>query len=270
MRYENPTTKALNWRKTWFFLADDIQFVMLARLTSTASVPVFSVLDQRKHVGDVFVSGVASTSGNYTGASSLWHGGVGYTFNTSNPSTSLSVQLGPRTGSWQTIGTSKEPLANVDIFAAWLSHSDLTASISYAIYPGTSSFSAFNQKAQASKLQLIRNDGSISALLDATHSTAMIAYWVDAGGSVAVPSPTGNAPLTVKSTGSTLVILHLDTWKVTVSEPTQTLTTVTLTFTLGSGSTPAGWTGSSKTKTLDVSLPTGAQIGDSVTLSLPA
>jgi hypothetical protein len=269
MRYETPSSKALNWRKTWFFLEDDVQFVMLARLTSTNPVPVFSVLDQRKHVGDVFVSGVASESGNYTAATSLWHGGVGYVFNASNPAATLSVQLGSRTGSWAPLGTSGQPNTTVDIFAAWLNHTDLTQPVSYGIYPATSTLGAFQTKAQASDLQVVRNDGSISALLDVVHNTLMLAYWETAGGSEKVPSPVaGNAPLTVASTGNSLVIVRLDTWSVTVADPTQTLSNVTVTFTLGSGETPAGWSGTSKTKVLNFALPQGGVAGASVTLTL--
>lgn len=214
----------------------------------------------------MFINGLSSPAGNFTSASSLWHGSVGYTFNVSNPGTSLSVQLGPRTGSWQTIGTSPEPPSNVDLFAAWLNHSDPSASSSYTVYPATT-LSSFQQKSQASNLQAIRNDGSISALLDITHKTAMIVYWVDAGGSVSVPSTVGNAPVTVKSTGSAAVIVRLDSWLVTVSDPTQTLTSLTLNFTLGSGSIPTGW-GSARFKVLTIDLPTGGLAGSSLTLPL--
>lgn len=266
MRYETPTTKTLNWRKTWFFLEDDVQFVMLARLTSTTTAPLFSVLDQRRRSGDVFVNGVTTQSGNYTSAVSLWHGGIGYAFNASNPSTSLSLQLGTRTGSWQSIGTAPDPPATVDLFAAWLNHDDPNSSMSYAVYPGSTLLS-FQQRSQASRLQAIRNDGSISALLDATHQTAMIIYWVDAGGSVTIPSTTGNAPVAVKSTGSAAVIIRTNSWVITVSEPTQTLTTLTLNFTLGSGSIPSAW-GSSRFKVLTLDLPTGGFAGSSITRSL--
>ncbi|KAF8078588.1 polysaccharide lyase family 8 protein [Lyophyllum atratum] len=245
MRYETPTTKTLNWRKTWFFLEDDVQFVMIARLASTTTAPLFSVLDQRRRSGGVFVNGAAALSGNYTSAVSLWHGGVGYAFNASNPSTSLSLQLGARTGSWQAIGTAPDPPATVDLFAAWLNHSDPNSSTSYTIYPGTT-LSSFQQKAEASQLQAIRNDGR---------------------GSVGIPSTTGNAPVTVKSTGSAALIIRMDTWIVTVSEPTQTLTTLTLNFTLGSGSIPSSW-GSSRFKVLTVDLPAGGLAGSSVTRSL--
>lgn len=269
MRYETPTTKTLNWRKTWFFLENDVQFVMVARITSTTTSPVFSVLDQRKHSGDVFVDGVLASSGNFTTAGSLWHGGVGYTFNTSNPATSLSVQAGSRSGSWQDIGSSAAPTAVVDMFAAWLNHVDTAASISYATYPATT-LSSFQQKAQGSNLQAIRNDGSISALLDVNNNVAMLVFWVDAGGSVSVPSTTpGGAPVTVKSNGSANVILRLDEWTVTASDPTQTLTTLALNFTLGSGSVPAGW-GAGGTKTLMFNLPVGGLAGSSVTQPLPS
>lgn len=266
MRYETPTTKTLNWRKTWFFLEDDVQFVMVAKLTSISSAPVFSVLDQRRHSGDVFVDGIVASSGNFTSVASLWHGGVGYSFNASNPSTSLSLQLGARTGSWQAIGTSPQPPSTVDLFAAWLNHTDLTSSMSYAIYPATT-LASFQQKSQASKIQSIRNDGSISALLDITHHTAMVIYWDDVGGSVDVPSMTGIAPVTITSTGNAAVIVRTDTWVVTVSDPTQTLTLLTLNFTFGPGPTPPIW-GPSRFKAWTVNLPTGGIAGSSVSQSL--
>lgn len=268
MRYETPTTKTLNWRKTWFFLEDDVQFVMVARLESTTTAPVFSVLDQKRRSGDVLVDGVSRGSGNYTGVGTLWHAGVGYAFNTSTPSVSLSLQLGSRTGAWSSISASKAPPVTVDLFAAWLNHGDLSVPVSYTIYPSTSTSSAFQQKVAATQLRSVRNDGSISALLDVNHRTAMIVYWVAAGGSVSIPSPTGNAPITVASNGNANLILHMDTWSVTLSDPTQTLSTVTVTFTLGSGTTPAGW-GTAKTKSVTFSLPSGGQAGKSVTQTLP-
>ncbi|THH13551.1 hypothetical protein EW146_g6685 [Bondarzewia mesenterica] len=57
MRYTNPYTDALSWQKAWFFLADDVQHVMVSNLMSTSDAPVYSVLDQRLHVGPVFVNG---------------------------------------------------------------------------------------------------------------------------------------------------------------------------------------------------------------------
>ena len=48
MSYTNPITHAMSWQKTWFFLDNDVQYVMLNGVTSTSDAPVFSVLDQRR------------------------------------------------------------------------------------------------------------------------------------------------------------------------------------------------------------------------------
>jgi len=47
MRYYNPFTHSLKWQKAWFFLENDIQFVMVNNLSSNNSAPLYSVLDQR-------------------------------------------------------------------------------------------------------------------------------------------------------------------------------------------------------------------------------
>lgn len=265
MRYENPTSKALNWRKTWFFLNNDVQFVMLAKITSTTTAPVFSVLDQKRQDGPVYVNGVQSTSGNYSTATTLWHAGVGYAFNTTlNPVTSLSVSLTTSTGSWSSISTSSQPPVTVNLFAAWLNHIDTTAAISYSVFPATT-LASFQSKAAASQLRAVRNDGSISAILDATNNVAMIVYWVAAGGSVTIPSATsGVAPLTVKTNGNSAIILNLNAWKITVSDPTQLLSSVLVTLSLGSGTIPSGWTSSSRALNVTVTLPTDGTIGSSV------
>ena len=179
MRYETPSTKQLNWRKTWFFLVsgteqltdrrteiicdsqpNDVQHVMVARITSTTDAPVFSVLDQRKLSGAITVDGKTVTNGNFSGVSTLFHGDVGYAFNSSNNAVSLSVQSGERTGSWSSISTSTQPDETVDLFSAWLAHSDLTAPVDYTVYPATTA-SSFASKAQ-NPPTVIRNDGSIS------------------------------------------------------------------------------------------------------------
>jgi hypothetical protein len=270
MRYDNPTTRALTWRKTYFFLESDVVFVMIALITSSTSAPVFSVLDQRTHSGDVFVNGVAAGTGNYTGVRSLWHAGTGYTFNASNPATSLSLQIGPQTGNWQAIGSSTTGPNTVDLFAAWLSHSDITAPVSYAIYPGTTQ-ATFAQKAAAepTNLQVVRNDGSISALVDSAHNTAFIAFWTAAGSTFTIPSlKAGVGAIQVKSNGSSTLVLRMDTWDVTVSDPTQTLTGLLLNFTLLTGTAPPGW-GAAKSRPVTVALPVGGVAGASVTAKLP-
>ena len=87
MRFENPLTRNLNFRKSWFFLEEDVQVVIISEIVSVTEVEVFSVLDQRRAFGDVFVDGNTSTGGNFSNPSTLWHGGVGYKFNSGSAAT---------------------------------------------------------------------------------------------------------------------------------------------------------------------------------------
>ncbi len=264
MRYENPATKSLNWRKAWFFI-DDIQFVMISGITSTTSAPVFSVLEQRRQDGPVFTTGIESGSGNFSDVSSLWHGGIGYAFSASDSSTSLSVSLKSNvTGSWQSISTSSKPPVSVDLFAAWLHHIDLASSISYAIFPATT-LTSFQQRLTTSALNVIENNSETSALLDANNKIAMIVFWESSGGSVTIPSAApAYAPVTVSSSGGSILIVDLVMWNVTTSDPTQSLSSLTMTFSLGSGSVPLGWDSSSRVVNVTTELPNGGAAGNSV------
>ncbi|KAJ7183601.1 polysaccharide lyase family 8 protein [Mycena filopes] len=270
MRYDNPTTRAMTWRKTFFFLEGDIMFVMIALITSSTSAPVFTVLDQRLHVGDVLVNGATASSGNFTAVSSLWHAGTGYSFNASNPAVSLSLQIGAKTGNWQAIGSSSAAPNTVDVFTASLAHSDVSAPVTYAMFPGTTAAS-FAQKAQsaATSVQVVRNDGSISALLDSAHNTAFVAFWTAAGSTITIPAvKAGVGAIQVKANGNSVLILRMDTWGVTVSDPTQTLGSVVLNFTLLTGTAPPGW-GTAKSRAVTVALPGGGEAGQSVSVQLP-
>ncbi|TCD71497.1 hypothetical protein EIP91_008878 [Steccherinum ochraceum] len=262
MRYQNPLTKQFTFQKAWFFLPNDVQHVMIPKVTSASAAPVFSVLDQRLHNGDILVNNNNAGTGNFTSPSSLWHGGVGYTFNPQG-SVSLSVEVGPRTGDWTKIGSSHQGPVTVDLFAAWLRHTDLSKAVSYSVYPGTTP-STFQSKLSVPTSQSVRNDGSVSAMADT--GFAMVIFWDSAGGNVAVP--TSAAPITISSTESSMIIVDLTKWSVTVSDPTQTLQSLSVTVALGSGSPPSGWPSSTNSKTLTISLSGGGSAGMSVTQSL--
>lgn len=262
MQYQNPLTKQFSWQKTWFFLGNDVQHVMIPKVTSATHAPVFSILDQRRHDGDILVDGKAVNTGNYSNASSLWHGGVGYTFNPQG-SVSLSIEVGSHTGDWSKIGSSHQPPVTADLFAAWLNHLDLSRAVSYSVFPSTTP-STFPQKASSSSMQSLRNDASISAMTDS--GVAMVVFWDSTGGSIAFP--TSGAPVTLNSNGPSIVIVRMDGWTVTVAEPTQSLHSLSLTFTLGSGLAPSGWPSSTNSKTLGIALPGGGTAGSSITQAL--
>jgi Polysaccharide lyase family 8, super-sandwich domain/Polysaccharide lyase family 8, C-terminal beta-sandwich domain len=229
MRYLNPLTKALSWQKAWFFLDDDTQYVMIANLTSNTDAPVYSVLDQRRHSGTIHVDNdVFVPPGNQTfdrTVSSLWHGGVGYLFD--SKSTVLSVSVGERTGAWSAIGTSMQPPETVDIFAAWIEHQDLTQPVSYILFPGTT-FDGFQNKSEERHITPLQNDAHISAIFDADHSTVSAIFWDASGGKLEL----GRKPLigsrlaSVSVNENVALILKFRTGTLTVSDPSQTLTSV--------------------------------------------
>ena len=121
---------------------------MIANITSShTTLLVYPVLNQRRHLGDIYVNdNLFTTPGDQTfdgTVSSLWHENVGYLFNTET--TVLSLSVGQRTGAWSAIGTSTQQLETVDVFAAWIVHQDLTQPVSYTIFPGTT-LDSFREK----------------------------------------------------------------------------------------------------------------------------
>ncbi|KAJ6519860.1 polysaccharide lyase family 8 protein [Mycena sanguinolenta] len=251
MRYTNPHTKTLHWQKSWFFLDDDVQVVLVSNISSTTNASVISVLDQRLHNGPVMIDqkAVATPFANHgVSSQSLWHGNVGYTFPTTN--FSLSVQVGQKTGNWSAIGTSTQPPNTVDLFAAWLIHESPTASLAYTIYPGTD-FKTFLTKSSKSHIQVVQNDGLISAILDSNNSKAMAVFWAPTGGSVTF-APGSPSAVTISTNGTAAVIFDMSARVVTVSDPTHLLTALSVILTKGSGK-------GSVTKTLAITLPSASQ-----------
>ncbi|EIN13720.1 polysaccharide lyase family 8 protein [Punctularia strigosozonata HHB-11173 SS5] len=266
MRFTNPDTKSLSWQKAWFFLDDDVQHVMVANIHSTTNSSIFSVLDQKKHSGTIFINGFPMFQSNYSRPLSLWHDNVGYAFDNSTSFT-LSVEVGEKTGNWSNIGTSTQPPVTVDLFAAWLDHKDLTVPLSYSVYPATN-LVTFEKKALLGGVRVIENNAHTSAIVDDRHDTAMAIFWDVAGGNVTFTSPfPWVAPVTVQASGNAAIIYRMDTGNITVSDPSQSLRTVDLTFSIGEGRAPARWPGG-RSRTLSFSLPTGGLAGNSVSQTL--
>ena len=229
MRYLNPITKAFGWQKAWFFLDDDIQYVMIANLTSNTTAPVYSVLDQRRHSGAIYVNDdlfIAPGNQTFNGTvSSLWHGNVGYLFDAET--TVLSLSVGQRTGAWSAIGTSTQPPETVDLFAAWIEHQDLTRPFSYTIFPGTT-LDSFRGKREKGCIIPLQNDAHISAILDADRWTISAVFWDVAGGTLTLQceTPSGERLATVTASGNVALMLDLRAGTLTVSDPSQTLASV--------------------------------------------
>jgi hypothetical protein len=232
---------------------------MIANLTSLSAAPVYSVLDQRRHSGAIYIDNDvfdAPGSETFDGTiSSLWHGGVGYCFDSG--STVLSLSVGERTGAWSAIGTSTQPPETVDLFAAWIEHQDLTQPVSYAIFPGTT-FGSFQGKSGSRDIVPLQNDAYISAILDADYNTVSAIFWDVSGGTIHLEGELFSfRPASVTVSGSVALMLDFDDGIFTVSDPSQTLTSVDvlvegiletpLAFTVNLPSDPGGMAGSSVT-----------------------
>lgn len=288
-RYSNPTTGTLSWQKAWFFLPDDVQRVMVADPESTTDAPVFSVLDQRRRSGSVYVDEeLVDMSGNFStpgasllsmiqrissklgspNADTLFHGGVGYSFPSrkiTGGSPTLSIQLEQKTGDWATIGTSKAPPTPVDMFTAWLHHTDIDTPLEYTVYPAVASAASLKSKVKATKLRTISNNEVASAVEDASNHILMMVFWE--AGAVTIPSSNFQAPVTIHSDGAASLIIDTKQWRVTVADPSQTLDTLKLKVKLGFGRPPPGW-GWSRTKAASVLFPGGGLAGSSVVVDL--
>ncbi|KAI9445284.1 polysaccharide lyase family 8 protein [Lactarius indigo] len=205
MRYLNPITKAFGWQKAWFFLDDDIQYVMIANLTSNTTAP-------RRHSGPIYVNDDLFTApGNQTfngTVSSLWHGNVGYRFDVE--STVLSLSVGERIGAWSTIGTSTQPPET--------STKILTQPFSYAIFPGTT-LDRFRGKCENRRIIPLQNDAHISAIFDANHWTISTVFWDIGGGTLTLQceTPSGERLASITASGNRFTGAP---FKITVELPT--------------------------------------------------
>ncbi|KZP31301.1 polysaccharide lyase family 8 protein [Athelia psychrophila] len=270
MRYTNPYTGSLSWQKAWFFLENDVQLVMIAGLQSATNAPVYSVLDQKRHAGDVYVDGSkVHGSSNFTSANLLWHGGVGYALHPSPLGTpGLSVETGAKFGNWKTIGISAQPNITVDLFAAYLTHSS-PEPVAYSVFPATASHGAFQDKQNQTQIRTVRNDAEVSAIMDDDHSTAMVVFWDASGGSVTIPGQSMlDAPVTITADGNSAIIYNYNTGNITVSDPSQTLTKLQVALQVGLvGKKPPHW-GWGFANSFTFNLPTSGSAGSSVSLLL--
>ncbi|KAF9514122.1 polysaccharide lyase family 8 protein [Hydnum rufescens UP504] len=269
MRYTNPITKTFGFQKAWFFFQGDVQHVLVSSIMSTSGAAVRNVIDQKRLSGPVYVDGALVSSGTFPNVTTLWHANVGYIL---DPpvlgGNSLTLATGNKTGSWAPLGISKQPDVNVALFTASIDQDppQLDKRVSYSIYPGVS-LAHFTQVAgskgsDAGPPITIQNDATISAVLDSTRKTAGIVFWAPGGGTVKIPFA---GPL-VEADQAVALIVRLDSWEISVSDPSQTLTSVSITLTWDISQSPNPGEGS---RNFVIDLPQGDGMrGSSVKRSL--
>lgn len=257
MRYTNPVTKSFGFQKAVFFAEDDIQHVMVSMISRNGSAPVYSVLDQKRRRGKVIVDDAEipyPASLASLRRKTLWHDNVGYTFTDLGRNAGLSIFTGKKTGDWSMIGTSTQPPTEVDFFTAWIQHTNLSTPLSYTTFPGVS-YQDFRKKRASAKLRTLQNNNAVSAIYHEDQKMVMVVFWSPAGGSVTFNPNHGHGnAIRVSSSGNAAVILRIQMKTVTVSDPSQSLSSVTITIKEGN-----------KTKTVPFILPTGGSLGQSVT-----
>ncbi|KAL1717893.1 polysaccharide lyase family 8 protein [Schizophyllum commune] len=252
MRYTNPITGKFSFQKAWFFTADDVQRVLIGNINNTSPVEVRSVLDQKRHSGDVYIDGQVTGGTTKQSPKSLWHAGVGYIF-PNDTSAKLMVATGNKSGAWNKIGTSGQGTTTVDLFTAYLARTNTSQPLEYTIYPGTANQGAFTSKAAASPLQTVQNDVHISAVYDSAAKVAYAVFWDEKGGAVSFPDGSN-----IRANIASTVIYDASAGKAFASDPTQKQAQLQLAI------TPAGQP--AVFKTLD--LPAGGKAGSGVSLDL--
>lgn len=266
MKYTNPLTKSLSWQKVWFFLKDDIQHIMVANISSSNNATIYSVLDQRRHAGAIIMDGRERISQSQTVSKSLWHGGVGYSFPAIHNIT-VSMEVGEKTGSWATIGTSTQPPATINLFTARIEHKSLDSAVSYTAFPGTT-LGEFSKKSGGLQLLSIQNDAHVSAVYDKAHRTAMVVFWNRSGGSVAFRPSAKYRSITISANGNLAILYKISSGELVVSDPSQTLLVVEVNLALSEkGEKPPHW-GEGCTKSLIIALPQGGLAGGSATKTI--
>jgi hypothetical protein len=125
----------------------------------------------------------------------------------------------------------------------------------------------FEEKLPSVSLVQLANDAKHAAVWDSKHYVLLGSFW-EAGQNVVVPAWGGNTALTVNANQAVLLVGRLDTWTWTVVDPTQMLTSVTISLSFSSSKhLPAKFKGS-KTRTLRVTFGTGELAGKGVTVNL--
>ncbi len=205
-------------KKSWFCL-DDIILCLGAGITATDGVPVETIIDNRRITGETL-----TVDGQRQSRTDGWtrqlkrarvatlDGVAGYLF----PSgANVNAARTARTGAWHDINTSSsaQPITR-DYLTLWFDHGvdPVNASYSYALMPGS---------AQPRLLpRIIANTATVQAIQDPITNTIAANFFAAGSASpLAVDAP---CSVLLRRTGATLTVA--------VSDPTQTGSSVTVTY----------------------------------------
>ncbi|KAF9056201.1 polysaccharide lyase family 8 protein [Panaeolus papilionaceus] len=232
MRYTNPRTKALRWQKAWFFLHGGMQHAMLSNLSAaSSSSSIRSVIEQRRQGGPIFLNGNQVSSTTTSQVQTLWHGDVGYVFSNISNTGRMVIDSKHATGDWASIGTSTQPSSTIQLFSAYIEHSQPLTQFSYSILPGVSQ-KEFTHKSSKMKLKTLQDDNNISSIFDEASKVVFAVFWQPNGGNVTFETNGPKAEsITLVAHDNIALIYKMDIGEITVSDPSQRLANTVITLT---------------------------------------
>lgn len=232
MRYTNPRTKALRWQKAWFFLHGGVQHAMLSNLSAaSSSSSIRSVIEQRRQGGPIFLNGNQVSSTTTSQVQTLWHGDVGYVFSNISNTGRMVIDSKHATGDWASIGTSTQPSSTIQLFSAYIEHSQPLTQFSYSILPGVSQ-KEFTHKSSKMKLKTLQDDNNISSIFDEASKVVFAVFWQPNGGNVTFETNGPKAEsITLVAHDNIALIYKMDIGEITVSDPSQRLANTVITLT---------------------------------------
>lgn len=252
MDYQNPTNGKLSFKKTAFFFPSGYAIQVGPVTSKNTTAQLVTVLDQRKRNGDIYVSGaLKNTNTTYATpkTNSIWHDKIGYYFPTSEV---LFVDSKPTTADWSDIGISTGNVTQ-QLWTSYIKHSQLSTTgllTQYVVQPNVEQ-SVFQDNITNGTIPITlafqASNPQVNAAYSASDDTICLAFWT--AGTYATPWKSA----TVTTDQPCIAILRQtasDTYRLILSDPSQTLSTIKIKLKIGT-----------VTKSLTYTLPTGSSAG---------
>lgn len=258
MDYLNPLNGNLAFKKTVFFFPSGYAVQVGPTTSKNTTAELVTVLDQRLRNGNIYIAGeVKNTLMSYLSPKTnhIWHDNIGYYFPTAED---VYIDSKPRYTNWSEVGISigTDPQ---QLWTSYIKHSKTNTSgllTQYIVQPAIS-HAAFDANVAEGKMPIQLAFHASSPQVNAAYSpadkTIATAFWT--AGTYSTPWS-----CTIKTDKPCVVLLKQldkDNYRVTVSDPSQSLTSVKLTITM-----------EGVTKSNTFSLPTGNQAGNGVVKTL--
>ncbi|MFL0063815.1 polysaccharide lyase family 8 super-sandwich domain-containing protein [Tenacibaculum maritimum] len=245
-------------KKGWFFFDDEV-VCLGAEISSTATEPVSSTVNQSLLKGDVTVSENGSTAivskGEHskTGVNWILHNKIGYVFPQGG---NIKLSNQSQSGTWKSINAARSGTAvSKEVFKLWIDHGTTPTDGSYAyiVVPDKADASAM-QSYNQNNIVIEENTGKIQAVKHTGLDMLQVVFYEAGtynknGVTIEVDQP---CIMLLKKISTTSVEVH-------VADPTQTVATINAFIEVS---------GVSNSRHLQFTMPTNSSAGSSTSLTL--